>query len=187
MDSKEAVTTMRWLSQDGVLMPVVLGLSDGILTALTLSAGRLVNADQTLTFAFGARIAIASLASGAFVFFVSNYSRLRGELIHAETQLNLTSHGRFASSRLGWAVLREALGATVLSSAASFFGALIPLVTGALFQTLRWTAISVSLISLGILGLVLARSVHGRYWLWSISLVCGGIVILLIGLKLRIA
>jgi VIT1/CCC1 family predicted Fe2+/Mn2+ transporter len=186
MGRKEAIETMRWLNKDGMLMPVVLGLSDGILTALTLSAGRLVNANESLTFILAARIAIASLASGAFVFFVSNYSRLRGELIHAETQLNLTSHGQFAASRLGRAVLREAVGTTVVSSGSSFIGALIPLVTGAWFQEFRWAAISASLLSLGILGLVLARSVHGRYWVWCIGLVCGGTLVLLIGVKLSI-
>ncbi len=167
-------------------MPVVLGLSDGILTALTLSAGSLVGGSQNLTLSLAGRIAVASLVSGAFVFFVSSYSRLRGELIHAETQLNLTSHGQFASSRLGQAVLREALGSTVLSSGFSFFGALIPLLTGALVETFRWMAVSVSLISLAILGLVLARIVHGRYWLWCAGLVGGGIIVLLIGVRLRI-
>jgi VIT1/CCC1 family predicted Fe2+/Mn2+ transporter len=180
---------MQRLFGGGVLMPVVFGLSDGILTALTLSAGRLVNANENLTVGLATRIAVAALVSGAFVFFVSNYSRLRGELIRAETQLSLISHGQFAASRLGRAVLLEALGATILSSGSSFVGALIPLLTGAYLQGLRWAAISTSLVSLGILGflgLVLAHIVHGRYWLWCMTLICGGIVILLIGLKLRI-
>ena len=178
--------TIRWLPESGVLMPTVLGLSDGILTALVLSAGRLVNPNGNFTFALAVRIAIAAFASGAFVYFVSNYSRLRDQLIRAETQLNLTSHGRFASSRLGRAILLEALGMTVVASISSFLGALIPLLTGAFLPDLRWASISASLISLGILGLVLARSVHGRCWLWCISLFCGGVVILLIGIKLRI-
>lgn len=168
-------------------MPVALGLSDGILTALTLSGGTLVKADESVTFALAARIAVASLASGAFVFFVSSYSRLRGELIHAETQLNLTSHGRFAANQLGRAVLRESVATTIISSGSSFFGALIPLLTGTWFPGFRWAAILASLVSLGILGAVLARRVHGRYWLWCVALVCGGIVVLLIGVKLRIA
>lgn len=180
------MSIMYWLFRGNVLMPVVLGLSDGILTALALSAGRLVSANENLTIGLAIRIAVAALVSGAFVFFVSNYSRLRGELIRAETQLNLMSHGQFASSRLGRAVILEALGATILSGGSSFFGALIPLLTGASLQGLRWTAISVSLLSLGILGLVLARTVHGRYWLWCMTLICGGIVVLLIGVKLRV-
>ncbi len=186
MDTKEAVKTMRWLSKDGMLMPVVLGLSDGILTALTLSGGTLVKADQSLTSALASRIAFASLVSGAFLFFVSTYSRLRGELIHAETQLNLSSHGRFAASQLGRAVLQEAIGTTVVSSASSFLGALIPLLTGAWLQQFRWAAILAALVSLSILALVLAHSVHGRYWLWCVALVSGGILVLLIGIKLQI-
>ena len=177
---------MRWLPKDGILMPAVLGLSDGILTALTLSGGILVRADEGVTFPLAARIALACLASGAFVFFVSSYSRLRAELIRAETQLSLTSHGQFAANQLGRAVLREAVGAALVSSGFSFLGALIPLLTGAYLQGLRWAAIFASLVSLGFLGLVLARSVHGRYWVWCGALVSGGAVVLLIGVKLRI-
>lgn len=167
-------------------MPVVLGVSDGVLNALALSAGRLIDRAENVTAALAGKIALVSLVSGAFVFFVSNYHQLRGGLIRAETQLNLTSHGTLAASRLGAAAVREALWATAIASGASFFGALIPLLMGALLPELRWVAISASLASLGILGLALARSVHGTYWRWGLGLVCGGILVFFIGVELRI-
>lgn len=73
-----------------------------------------------------------------------------------------------------------------VSDTASFLGALIPLLTGAFLPGFRWAAVTASLACLGILGLGLARSIHGRYWLWSGSLVVGGAIVLIIGIKLRI-
>lgn len=177
---------MRRFLRDGSLMPVVLGVSDGVLNALALSAGRLIDRTESITAALATKIALVSLVSGAFVFFVSNYHQLRVELIRAETQLNLTSHGAFAASRLGAAVAREALWATAMASASSFFGALIPLLLGALIPEPRWMAIAASLASLAVLGLILARSVHGTYWRWGLGMLCGGILVFFIGVKLRI-
>lgn len=177
---------MRRIIRDGNLMPLVLGISDGVLNALALSAGRLINRTENVSAALAGKIALVSLVSGAFVFFVSNYHQLRAELIHAETQLNLTSHGAFAASRLGAAVVRETLWATAIASGSGFLGALIPLLIGALLPELRWVAIAASLASLGILGLALARSVHGTYWRWGLGLLSGGILVFFIGVKLRI-
>jgi len=59
--------------------------------------------------------------SGAFVFFIAEYARVRDELVHAERQLNLTSHGRFAASRLGQTVFRETLRKMVTASVCGFW------------------------------------------------------------------
>lgn len=177
---------MRRLRRDLSLVPLALGVSDGILNALALSAGRLVDKSENVTAALAGQIALVSLVSGAFVFFVSNYHRLRAELIRAETQLNLTLHGAFAASRLGAAVVRDALWATAIASGSSFFGALVPLLIGALLPQLRWVAVAASLASLCILGLALARSVHGAYWRWGLGLLCGGVLVFFIGVKLHI-
>lgn len=177
---------MRRLLPESSLVPMALGLSDGILNALTLSAGRLVDKNEKVTVGLAGAIAVASLVAGSFVFFVSNYHQLRAELIRAETQLNLTSHGRLAASRLGSAVIREALQTAAVASGYSFLGALVPLLMGAFLPEFRWAAVAVSLASLGVLGLLLARSVHGRYWLWGGGLLCGGLVVLIVGIKLRI-
>jgi VIT1/CCC1 family predicted Fe2+/Mn2+ transporter len=168
------------------LLPPVLGFADGILTGLTLAAGELTKSGQPISLNRALAIATSALVSGAFVFYVAHYAQLRGELVHAERQLNLLSHGRLASTRLGYAVLKEALWAAGLSSVASFLGSLIPLLTGFFLPRFRWGAIAISMTSLGILGIGLAHVVHGSYWRWCVGLVISGAVLSFIGIKLHI-
>jgi len=169
-----------------MLLAAILGFSDGILTALTLAAGRLTNAAQPVTVGLGLRIGAGALFSGAFVFFVARYTELRNELIRSERQLNLTSHGRLAASRLGSAVLYEAIQAGATSSVASFCGALIPLMAAAIAPHHRWTSILAALLTLAALGLGLARAVHGSTLRWVSSLVLGGGLLSLLGVFLKI-
>jgi predicted membrane protein (TIGR00267 family) len=168
------------------LLPTVLGLSDGILTALTLAAGQLTGPNHEMPIARGMAIAVAALVSSAFVFYVAHYAQLRRELVHAERQLNLMSHGHLASTRLGRSVRIEAFVSAVLSSVASFLGALIPLLTSVVLPAFRWGPILTSLASLGVLGIALARVVHGSYWLWCAGLMAGGVVLSLVGVQLHI-
>lgn len=103
-----------------VLLPSVLGLTDGILTAVTLAAGSLVApGGRPMSAHLAIQIAVAALTSSAFVFYVAQYSHLRGELVRLERQLTFTDHGRFAASRLGRSVALEALFAAAVSSGAS--------------------------------------------------------------------
>jgi VIT1/CCC1 family predicted Fe2+/Mn2+ transporter len=163
-----------------------MGLSDGILTALTLAAGRLTSASEPLTLGLTFRVAAAALISGAFVFFVGRYSELRGQLIHAESQLNLTVHGQFAAGRLGHAVLIEAIRAAGLSSFASFVGALFPLVVAVLIPSFRLASVVSALLVLAGLGIGLGYSLHGSYLRWSMGLVIGGALLTVAGAHLRI-
>ncbi len=172
--------------RSGVSFPVVLGLADGVLTALTLTAGRLTTSGETMRLGMAARIAASALASGAFVFFVARYAQLRGELVHAERQLNLLSHGHLASTRLGRSILREALWTAVLSSVSGFFGSLIPLLTAVGFPMVRWGGILTSLTSLGIMGVALAHAVHGNHLRWCVGMVLGGAASTALGIELHI-
>jgi len=167
-------------------LPGVLGFTDGILTALTLVAGRLTHVGQPVSLSLSLRVAAAALTSGAFVFFVARYAELRRELIHAERQLNLTSHGRLATGRLGAIVLREALVSATVSSFASFCGALLPLLAGALFPRHSWVSILAAEIALALLGSGLAREVHGRWVRWSAGLIFGGLTLSAIGAYLKL-
>jgi predicted membrane protein (TIGR00267 family) len=168
------------------LLPVVLGFSDGILTALTLAAGRLTNPEHGVSFGLGLRISAGAFASGAFVFFVARYAELRGELIRAERQLNLTAHGRLAASRLGDAVLREATLSGLISSVAAFCGALVPLAAAALVPGYRWTSIGTALAALALLGVALAHVVHGSVVRWSVGLAAGGAALTIAGMHLKL-
>ncbi len=175
-----------WIFERGSLLPAVLGFTDGLLTALTLAAGRLTTAERYVTVGLALRIAAGALASGAFVFFVARYAQLRAELIGAERQLNLTSHGQLAATMLGKVVLQVGLIAAFISSVASFLGALVPLLVAAGFPHHRWASIVAAEVTLALLGSGLAKSLHGRPFSWAIGLVLGGGALSLIGAYLRI-
>jgi predicted membrane protein (TIGR00267 family) len=178
--------TVRGRSWQGQLLPVVLGLSDGVLTALTLAAGSVLNPGRHIAMNMALRIAVSAFASGAFVFFVARYSQLRSELVNAERQLNLTSHGRLAASKLGRDVLREAVLSASLSSIASFVGAMIPLAVAALFPAHGWAALAAALVTLALLGAGLAKVSFGSPLYWSTTLVVGGVALSILGVQLRI-
>ncbi|MCZ2076237.1 MAG: hypothetical protein LC130_14695 [Bryobacterales bacterium] len=165
---------------------LVVGVCDGILTALTLAAGRVISSQEPLRIQLALRIATASALAGTFVFFTAEYSKLRGELVHAERELSLTEHGRLAASRLGRAVLKEGLEKAGLSSVCNFAGALFPLALGAILPGPAWLAIAAAIIALGLLGTAIAHSVHGNHFRWAIGLMAAGGILTLAGLHLHV-
>lgn len=167
-------------------LDVVAGLIDGVLTALTLGAGHLANSVLPTTLSLAFRVAGAAAISGAFVFFVAHYADLRGELIEAERQLNLMAHGRFASTRLGKAVYREALLQAAVASTCTFLGALVPMWLGTRLSLPRWTPLAGSILMLAILGILLARATAGNPWRWSIGLGVMGLSLAAVGVWLKI-
>lgn len=175
-----------WLFRRNRCLPLVAGLCDGILTALTLAAGRMLDAAQPMTTGIALRVATGALASGAFIFFVSHYASLRGELIHAERELSLAAHGRFARTRLGVAVRRDALLATLIGSSCSFLGALIPSAISAAVPGHAWLGIAAAIGILGMLGFGLAMTVYGNPARWALALVASGLVLAYLGMYLRI-
>jgi predicted membrane protein (TIGR00267 family) len=173
-------------SRRGRAFAIVIGVTDGILTALTLAAARVVSSADPLTVNLALRIAAASALSGMFVFFAAEYIHQREGLVHAERQLSLRSGGHLAATHLGRAVLRETLWAAVLSSVCNFAGALVPLLAGALAPERSWLAVAVGILVLGGLGVAGARATHGRLIVWVGALMAAGVVLAAIGLKLRI-
>jgi predicted membrane protein (TIGR00267 family) len=165
------------------MFPFVIGVTDGILTALTLAAGRIVEPSQALTIGLALRISGAASLSGVFVFFTAEYIRLRGDLARSERQLNLTSAGRLATTRLGRAILIETIASAVVSSICNFLGALIPLTAGTIAS---WLAIAVALLLLAFLGVGAGRAVHGNPFVWAVALVLAGGILTLAGIEFRI-
>lgn len=178
---------VAWLFEREHKFALVIGLCDGILTALTLAAGSVLASRAPLRLQFALRIAGASSLSGTFVFFVAEYTRLRGELTHAERQLSLASSAGLASTRLGPVVLMEGLIGTCLASLCNFLGALFPLFLGAVLPGLPWIAIATAIILLGLLGVALSRSVHGSVFRWTAGLMLVGGMLTLVGMHLRVA
>lgn len=165
---------------------VVIGLTDGILNALTLAAGHFVSG-ATLTTALSLRIAFGSAICGIFVFFTAEYARLRGELLDAERQLSLGQNGSLAATNLGRQVRREAIFAAAVSSGANFLGAILPLILGAQLLGYRLLAIVPAIIALGLLGAMLAQAIHGSKIVWTSVLMLSGVTFSVLGVWLRIA
>ncbi len=175
----------RFLLQVG-LLALLLGFVDGILTALALTAARMMSPGEAISGTFALRVAASALASGAFVFFVARYAELREELTRAEKQLNVVARGRFAMSRLGREVFWQALISSMASSVAAFLGALVPLMPAALVPQCRWISVASAVLVLALLGATLARAMHGSMLRWSCSLAFGGGAITAIGTLLRV-
>jgi hypothetical protein len=169
------------------LLPPVLGFVDGILNALALAGGSILHEQGDIGAGLTLRVAAFSLTTAAFVLFVAQYAEFRTELVRQARQLNLLSHGRLAETRLGRAVLLEALGAAAVASVASFVGALLPLAVAAGLPAHSWLGALVAVALLATLGIVLARTIHGSSLSWALALAGGGIALTAIGVELRIA
>jgi VIT1/CCC1 family predicted Fe2+/Mn2+ transporter len=166
-------------------LALVLGVSDGILTALTLGAGRLVGAGPPLDVDLALRISIAATLTDGFVFFVARYAELRRTLMHAEKELSMHSH--LAATALGGRVLRESAQAALIAAAAGFPGALLPLGIGVAAAPDSWLAIVAAVAMLAALGVLIARSVAGSSIRWVAAMVTSGLLLSLAGAALRIA
>lgn len=172
--------------REQLMLPLALGVSDGILTGLTLAAATVLRGTG-LTLSLALRVGVVAFVSTVFTVFVAEYAQFRAELRRAERELNFTTSGRLATSNLGRAVVKDAVFNAVLASVASFAGAVFPLLVGALLPGATWVALVVSLTALGGLGLVLATSVGGRRSLWAGALVVAGATVMIIGMQLDIA
>jgi len=164
---------------------VVLGITDGILTALTLAAGRLLNAGDPLTLSLALRISAVSLLTGLFMFFTAEYARLRGELVQAAKQLSLSARGQLATTQLGKAVLRESALAAGISALSSFLGSLLPLGLGAV-STRAELSFALTLLALAALGMILGHTLYASPLLWATGLLLMGGILALAGMYLKV-
>lgn len=168
------------------IFPLVIGLTDGILTALTIAAGKIVDSAEPISLNLALRISAASSISGMFVFFTAEYVRRRGELVHVERQLSLTKHGHMAATRLGETALRETVVAAAVSSLCNLAGALLPLAAGALLPRFPWLAMPTAAVALGVLGAIAGRITYGKPALWAACLIAVGGLLTVAGMALRI-
>jgi len=167
------------------LLPLALGVSDGILNALTLASASVVEGSG-LRISVIARVAVAALVTAVFTVFVAEYAQYRSDLARAEHELNFTRSGRLAATSLGRAVFLDALLAAVIAGSASFVGAFAPLLIGGIFVRFPWVSIVVSVLALGALGAVLANVVHGSRAIWASALAIAGIAVTFIGIQLHL-
>ncbi|MBS0235160.1 MAG: hypothetical protein JSR99_16965 [Proteobacteria bacterium] len=168
-------------------LDVVAGLIDGILNALALTSGRLVQVDGGgVSLGLAIRVSIAAGLTTIFVFFVAHYAELRIQLIRHERELNMTEHGRLAASRLGRQILRESALKALLATCFSFAGALFPLLVCVALPSFPWISLAISIATLAALGALLAKTFYGSPLTWSLALGLGGIALTIIGIKLNL-
>lgn len=173
-------------TQQKYSLPFVLGLSEGIITVLAFIAKKLVNSTHVVTLGFALRLSLAAFITTGFVYYVSQYVDLRRQLLHAERELNLTSSGKLAMTNLGRQIIIESCITSFIASMAAFIGALIPTLIAISLQQYKWSSIFSSIMTLGILGLMLSRLVNGNKLAWVMTLTISGLLITYIGMQLNI-
>lgn len=169
-----------------LLLPMSLGIADGILTALTLASAAVLHS-RGLELWLAVRVGVVAFISALFTVFVAEYAQLRAELARAERELNLTVSGRLATGVLGRQVAVEAVEAALVASGFSFLGAVTPLLVGVVARPYSWAALVVAVGALGLLGASLAVAVGGHRVRWISALVGCGIIVAAIGSVLDIA
>jgi hypothetical protein len=174
-----------WLRDPRNRLDIVAGLIDGILNALTLASAKLVT-QAGLTFLLVGKVGVITACTTSFVFFVAHYAQLRSELVRSARELNLLSHGHLATTQLGKQILREALWGAVVASVCGVIGSAIPLTIGMVVPELPFLGLALTVALLGILGWLLALGVFGSPALWATSMMLGGIIVTVIGVKLDI-
>lgn len=169
------------------VLPLVLGLTDGVLNALTLAAGAILRDRGGPSISLAFRVGSAALVTAAFTMFVADYAERRSHLVRSARELNLTEPGRLAASNLGRAVLRESATATTVAAIASLVGAAIPLLLGAALPTPPVVTVVVTVGLLGVLGFAIGVMLSARRWAWFVSMLLGGVVVTFLGVVLDIA
>jgi VIT1/CCC1 family predicted Fe2+/Mn2+ transporter len=176
-----------WLESPRTRLDITAGMVDGILTALTLASGRLLKPGEGASLDLALRVGAATAITTLFVFFVAHYAELRAEITRAERELNLLSHGKLAAGALGRRAVEEAVAGSSLAGLCGLAGAMVPLVLCHVLPSPRWLGLAATVVLLGALGALIARSFHGSSLLWAVLLMVGGIALAWLGLRLDIA
>jgi predicted membrane protein (TIGR00267 family) len=180
------VKLFRLLFRHERQLAIVMGLAEGILTALLLAAGRLLGRGEHVDLGLAVRVAIGGLATTGFIFYVGRYAELRRQLVHAELQLNLASRGHLATTHLGRAVFRDAVADAMISGTGSFAGSLLPLILAVIIPSMPFISIAIPVLILGLMGFTLGRVVAGSSVRWTASLMLGGLIITAVGFELHL-
>jgi predicted membrane protein (TIGR00267 family) len=168
------------------LLPLVLGITDGILNALTLSAGAIVRGGGDITVLLALRVGTAALVTAAFTMFVADYAERRSSLVRASRQLNMTEPGRLAATHLGRQAVKESAIAMAVAAGASLLGAALPLLVGAVLPGPSWIVLVLTIGSLGVLGWILGGLMAAHRARWAIAMLIGGVIVTAIGVLLNI-
>ncbi|TYC08760.1 hypothetical protein FXF65_38280 [Actinomadura syzygii] len=169
------------------MLPVTLGVTDGLLSALTLAAASLLGKGTEPSASLAGRIGCAALVTAAFTMFVADYAERRGRLVRAGRQLNLTVRGQLATTRLGKRALRRSCAAMMLAGLASFTGAGLPILLGVVLPGPPWVTVLLALSALAGLGAALAQTFAANPLRWAAAMGAGGVLVTWIGTVVHIA
>lgn len=169
-----------------LLFPVVVGLTDGIITVLIFTAGKILHVGENISPGLAMRIAVGVALPSVFTFYVAEYARLRRELVEASRELNLSSPTYLINSHLGRVIVRKAFVVTAIGTIAGLAGALLPLLVSVMLPHSTWLPIVIAILALGAFGMGLAIVVRGNPLYWMVALVAVGVVVTLSGRVLHI-
>jgi hypothetical protein len=179
-------TRPRWQPGQRVL-PVVLGVLDGITNALGLTSGSLLHGGGGVTVGLSLRVAGFALATALLAIFGARYVELRVGLVRASKQLNLLKRGALATTRLGRRARWDAVLDALHGSVASFLGAGLPLFIAAMLPGISWVSLVIAVVMLAVLGTLIARQINASRLLWAGGLALAGLILIAVGAQLNIA
>ncbi len=167
------------------LFPTSIGLSDGIITALILAAGGILNGGGIDLF-ISIKISFGSAFAGTFSYFIAQYAGLNEELHRTAKQLNLKSTNYLLKGKLGNEIFLESLSGSIIAAICGFFGALIPLLSSLVIRNNIIIPLVFSYVSLGILGLFISKTTSGRSSFWIAVMITIGIIVTIAGFYLKL-
>ncbi len=167
------------------LFPTSIGLSDGIITALILASGGILNGSGIDPF-LAIKISFGSAFAGTFSYFIAQYAGLNEELHRIAKQLNLKSTRYLLKGKLGNEIFRESLVGSIIAAICSFFGALIPLFPSLIIKNNLIIPLAFSYVSLGILGLFISKTTSGKAPFWMSVMIGIGIIVTIAGFYLKL-
>jgi VIT1/CCC1 family predicted Fe2+/Mn2+ transporter len=167
------VTPSRLVRRERLFF-VITGLVEGMLTVLTLAAGKMLHPEESITGDLALRIGLAAGFPTAVVFFAAEYARQRQELLRMAHQLNLTRRERLADGKLGRQAWRESSVSALVSGLCSFGGAAIPLAIASVIPGSGWPAIAVTVGCLGGLGAGIGYTTASCRGCWALALMIAG-------------
>ena len=165
---------------------IITGLIEGMLTALTLAAGKMLRPGDALTGGLAVRIGLAAGFPTAAVFFAAEYARQRKELLRMAYQLNMIRRERLFAGNLGRQALRESFVSAVVSGLCSFGGATAPLMVASEIPGAGWASIMVVMACLGVLGAGIGHTTLSCKTCWALAFVVVGGSMAWLGYFLRI-
>ncbi|GAA4483091.1 hypothetical protein GCM10023094_34170 [Rhodococcus olei] len=177
----------RWRPSRRVpMLPLVLGMTDGLANSLILAGAAIMGQGSTVTFELALRVGAVAFVTAAFSVFVADYAERRQRLVHVSAHLHARRRPRLADTDLGRQARRQSLAAMAVASTASLAASALPLVLGAVIPGSAWVVFALAVGAMTALGAWLGVLVEGNVFRWAVVLGLSGIAVSAIGVELRI-